>query len=166
VFVVEDNYLMTRIYRSLLDSLGVTAGFAPRADRALDILVGCPPELIIIDDILPDASGVDLTRRLRACPQLRDIPILAVCSGTSAAQSAALHQAGCTQIVAKPIQLEEFAAAVRRYLIKSEAQEPLPVSMLRPPVWLDDRRPPRVTDLSGAPAPQLAGHSILEATAQ
>jgi len=116
VFIVEDNELMLRLYRSVLGSLGYESGHASTAGEARRLLSTRRPDLIIVDDLLPDGSGEELTRSLRSCAEFAHTPIVAVASDASDAARDRMRNAGCTQFLSKPIQIGEFSAAARQYL--------------------------------------------------
>lgn len=121
VMIVEDNDLFVRIYESLFDRLDCRITRARTQTEALELLARTRPDLIVMDNRLPDGSGVEATRAIRARDQFRDTPIIAVTLRAGASDREAMTTAGCTAFMAKPIQVEEFTALARRYLAAASA---------------------------------------------
>lgn len=103
----------------LLRDVAVDAGWEARGFRRLapfraEIARSAPPDLVILDDDLPDGSGGDLARELRADPRLRDVPVL-VCTAAHPIRQAEITQ--WAPVVAKPFalgQIEAFLATAER----------------------------------------------------
>jgi CheY-like chemotaxis protein len=89
------------------------------ADNARDGLAAASderPDLILLDNHLPDATGEDVLRALNASASTAGIPVIIV-SGDSARESAdQLHAAGADEILIKPFNIHEFLTIVGRYL--------------------------------------------------
>ena len=74
------------------------------------------PDLILLDNRLPDGTGEDVLRALSASASTAGIPVVIV-SGDSARETAdQLHAAGADEILVKPMDIHEFLAVVGRYL--------------------------------------------------
>ena len=116
VLIVEDSDLFARLCGSLFKPLGCQVVHVRTQADALRLLERERPDLIVIDHPLPDGSGVEATRRIRACGDLRHTPIIAMTAQTSASEHEAIRNAGCTALVAKPLRLAEFSALARRYV--------------------------------------------------
>jgi two-component system cell cycle response regulator DivK len=116
VFIIEDNELLVRMYRSIFQSMDCSVTHAPSTREAVRLLGGVNPDLIIIDDSLPDASGIDAMQAIR--PHLEDAgtPIIATVSQLSTLDEAAMHSAGYASIVTKPFQVHAFSALARRFV--------------------------------------------------
>ena len=61
------------------------------------------PDMIIMDLILPGIDGWEATRRIKACPETRNIPILALSSNASTEDRVLSLEAGCTDFDTKPV---------------------------------------------------------------
>jgi CheY-like chemotaxis protein len=89
------------------------------ADNARDGLAAASderPDLILLDNHLPDATGEDVLRALKASPGTAGIPVIIV-SGDSAREWAdQLRAAGADEILIKPFNIHEFLTIVGRYL--------------------------------------------------
>ena len=112
IFVVEDEEGVAELVRDLLEAEGftVTSALHPNATRAID--PGNPPDLVLIDMMLPSQDGVKLAGHLRQSG-LSHTPMIAM-----SASRIMLHfasESGLFQeVVAKPFDLASLLAAVRR----------------------------------------------------
>jgi DNA-binding response OmpR family regulator len=116
VFIVEDNALLVQMYRSIFLAMDCRVTHAPSTREALRLLDGVKADLIIVDDDLPDGSGLDATSRIRSQLEDADTPIIATVSQPAALDDAAMHRAGYASIVMKPFQVGAFSALARRHL--------------------------------------------------
>jgi two-component system cell cycle response regulator DivK len=73
------------------------------------------PSLIILDMQLPDISGLEAARRLKADEQTRAIPIIAVTAFALQGDEAKVIASGCDAYVPKPLNVAEFVGTVARY---------------------------------------------------
>jgi signal transduction histidine kinase/CheY-like chemotaxis protein len=86
-----------------------------------------PPDLIITDLAMPDQSGIDLTRTVRADPSLRQLPIVAISASASTFTREEALAAGCDDFIAKPLRAEQLLSAVGRLLRLSWETVEVPV---------------------------------------
>jgi CheY-like chemotaxis protein len=113
VLVVDDDRGFLDLAVAALAAEGVTASVARTAGEALFRAVGDPPDLILLDILLPDSDGLDLLEALRAEPETRDVPIFA-CTALGERESAQLlTQVGFDGLLAKPVDLAQLARVVR-----------------------------------------------------
>lgn len=114
VLYVEDDADNARLIRRVLNRLpGVELLVAGTGRDAIRSAVDDRPDLILLDNHLPDATGGQILDRLRAAPQTASIPVIIV-TGDLAADE--LVAAGAVDVLTKPIDIHELLAAVGRYL--------------------------------------------------
>ena len=93
----------------------IEAGCEPRAvgraDRGLDLLVGWPPDLLVLDLFLPDMGGWQFLRRARATAGLRGVPVIVV--SALAHPKAPPDLGGPLAFVRKPFDIDAFLGSVR-----------------------------------------------------
>ena len=75
-----------------------------------------PVDLILMDIQLPGFDGYEATRRIKANPSLRQIPIIAVTSYALSGDDVKAKEAGCDGYVSKPFSPRELLAKVREFL--------------------------------------------------
>jgi excisionase family DNA binding protein len=75
------------------------------------------PDLILLDFIMPDLDGFEVTRKIRGNPRLKKIPIIAVTSITDPGELEKVKTSGVDTLVTKPIESESFLKKVDRFII-------------------------------------------------
>jgi CheY-like chemotaxis protein len=118
ILIVEDNALVREMYRSALKPLNAELIEAQRGGYAAEIAKRERPDLVILDFILPDVSGHDVAKQLKAAPETAQIPIVAVTNAAVAGDEASLKAQGIAALVTKPINLSTFCQTVARLLPK------------------------------------------------
>ena len=74
------------------------------------------PDLILMDMNLPDVDGYEMTRRIRATPELADIPIVAMTANVMEGDREKTLAAGCVGYIPKPIDVDELPRQVAQFL--------------------------------------------------
>jgi two-component system, cell cycle response regulator DivK len=103
VLLVEDNETIRHAFRILLEDSGYAVQEAASGQEAIDQAQADPPSVILMDLGLPDISGLDVTRRLRAAPRTCDVPVIALTGRALETDETACLEAGCTAYLSKPI---------------------------------------------------------------
>lgn len=116
VLIVDDNPMNLKLIRVLLAGEGYDVRVAGDAAEALAVLRAFTPRMILMDIQLPGIDGLELARRLKADPAMRDVVILALTAYAMKGDAERMVEAGCDGYVAKPIDTREFPATVARYL--------------------------------------------------
>ena len=105
ILVVDDFSTMRRIVRNLLVELGFTNTLIQEADdgeNALVMLRSQPFDLVVTDWNMPNMTGIDLLRAIRAEAALKGLPVLMVTAENNRDQIIAAAQAGVNGYVVKP----------------------------------------------------------------
>ncbi len=77
ILVVDDDYELLKLVSMLLSRIGAQTIQAKDGVRALEVInAKTPPDLIILDLMLPDIDGVEVLRRIREIPRFSTIPII------------------------------------------------------------------------------------------
>ncbi len=119
ILVIEDQEDNRRIVRDLLTSAGYEMIEAGTGEEGLTLAEASPPDLILMDIQLPGMDGYETTRRIKAHPALRRIPIIAVTSYALSGDDAKALEAGCDAYVTKPFSPRALLAKIREYLPKA-----------------------------------------------
>ena len=114
VLVVEDDPDIRLLLRSVLESEGYAVVEAATGKDAVALTSQVRPRLILMDISLPLLDGLSATRQIKADAALRDTPVLAVSAYDSVRRRAV--QAGCADLITKPVDLEELKTVVRRLI--------------------------------------------------
>ena len=116
VLVVEDNELTMKLFHDLLDVQGYRVLQAMNGPDALILAREHMPDLILMDIQLPEQSGLDVTREIKADEELRAIPVIAVTAFAMKSDEQRIRDGGCEDYIAKPISVPVFLEKVKRYL--------------------------------------------------
>ncbi len=116
ILVVEDQEDNRAILRDLLQSVGYELIEAVNGEEALSMAVKHKPDLILMDIQLPVVDGYEATRRIKAEPALRGIPVIAVTSYALSGDEEKAREAGCDDYVTKPFSPRDLLAKVQAYL--------------------------------------------------
>jgi two-component system cell cycle response regulator DivK len=116
ILVIEDQEDNRRIIRDLLTSAGYEIIEAVNGEEGVSSAETHRPELILMDIKLPDFDGYEATRRIKANPALRPIPIIAVTSYALSGDDVKAFEAGCDAYVSKPFSPRALLAKIREFL--------------------------------------------------
>jgi two-component system cell cycle response regulator DivK len=116
ILIVEDNDLNLKLFRDLLGAHGYETIETKEGLEAIVLTKSQRPDLILMDIQLPEISGLDVTRRLKADDSIRDIPIIAVTAFAMKDDEEKILAAGCEAYISKPISIMPFLQTVRKFL--------------------------------------------------
>lgn len=117
ILVVEDQDDNQRILRDLLTHAGYELIEATNGLDGVALAAAVPPpDLILMDIQLPGLDGYEATRRIKANPALRSIPIIAVTSYALSGDEVKARAAGCDDYVTKPFSPRALLAKIREYV--------------------------------------------------
>jgi CheY-like chemotaxis protein len=117
VLLVEDNAVVATVYRSGLAMAGFTVEAASDGETALSKAASTPPDVILLDLMLPDIDGVEVLRRIRADPAIKHVPVVVFSNSYTAARTAELWDAGATQVIAKATMTPKALVEVLRSVL-------------------------------------------------
>ncbi len=114
VLVVDDNHLIRRLLVLMLEGAGFDAVEAESAEDAIALAQETPPDLWLVDEVMPGMTGSELIRALRrsADPRLRAVPVIGI-SGREGADRELLA-AGASAFVPKPVEEQALLDALAR----------------------------------------------------
>ena len=117
ILLVEDQEDNRQIVRDLLTSAtDYEVTEAENGEEALAAVAQQRPDLILMDIQLPIMDGYEATRRIKADPALRAIPIIAVTSYALSGDEEKARAAGCDDFVPKPFSPRQLLAKIRKWL--------------------------------------------------
>jgi two-component system, OmpR family, phosphate regulon response regulator PhoB len=122
LLVVEDADDDARLLADALEREGYVLRRARSALAAMDLVAETPPSLCLIDTALPDASGLELCRRLRADRQLWRMPIVILSSRGEETDRVAGFESGADDFVVKPFSMPELLLRIRARLSELPAR--------------------------------------------
>ena len=116
ILIVEDTEDNRRILRDLLTAAGYDLLEAADGEAGVEMAARHKPDLVLMDIQLPLIDGYEATRRIKADPALKHIPILAVTSYALSGDEEKTRAAGCDGYVAKPFSPRQLLGKVRELL--------------------------------------------------
>jgi two-component system KDP operon response regulator KdpE len=123
VLVVDDEPQILRALRVVLREAGFEAVPAETGSQALDLAAVRPPEAAIVDLVLPDVSGIEVTRSLRAWSEM---PILVLSAVGEEEQKVLALEAGADDYITKPFGARELVARLQAALRRARGGEEEP----------------------------------------
>lgn len=116
ILVVEDQDDNRQIIRDLLSAKGYELVEATTGEEGLKLAATGKPDLILMDIQLPGMDGYEVTRRIKANPELNAIPIIVVTSYALSGDDKKAFDAGCNGYVTKPFSPRVLLAKIREFL--------------------------------------------------
>lgn len=116
VLLVEDEPAQQEVLAYNLEAEGFDVARAPDGDEALLQVAEAPPDLIVLDWMLPGVSGIEVCRRLKMRPETRAIPIIILSARAEEVDRVRGLETGADDYVVKPYSVIELMARVRAAL--------------------------------------------------
>jgi two-component system cell cycle response regulator DivK len=116
VLIVEDNELNMKLFNDLLQAFGYATVQTRDGRTALALAREHRPDLVIMDIQLPEISGLDLTRQIKADVKLKGIPVVAVTAFAMRGDEERIRKEGCEAYLSKPISVQKFLDTVRHFI--------------------------------------------------
>ena len=123
MLVVDDEPQIVRALKVVLREAGFQAVPAETASQALDLAAVRPPDAAIVDLVLPDGDGVEVTRRLR---EWSEMPILVLSAVGEEDQKVRALEAGADDYITKPFGARELVARLQAALRRTAPAEEEP----------------------------------------
>ncbi|HYH82261.1 MAG TPA: response regulator, partial [Longimicrobium sp.] len=121
VLVVEDSEAIRAAFTILLEESGYTVAAVPTGGEAVRLAGERLPDLVLLDLGLPDISGIDVARRIKANPATRHIPVVALTGRDDDGDREALLAAGCSGFWLKPVDTQALIRSLPGYIASAAA---------------------------------------------
>ncbi len=124
ILYVEDEPEMIDLVRLVLRSLPVELIGAADAAEALEVLRNDPPDLVLLDLMIPEVDGWAIHREMQADSRLRDIPIIVITAwGNLEDREKGLNADGVVDYILKPFSTSDLLTSVNRALSNLAAKK-------------------------------------------
>lgn len=124
ILIIEDSSLNMELVTVLLSTFGHVLFQADRALLGIEIAHQLPLDLILMDINMPGVNGIEAAGMLRAHPETRNIPLIALTALAMAGDRERILAAGFDEYIAKPFDHEAFLETIARYAKHSYAPAP------------------------------------------
>ena len=116
ILLVEDNEMNRDMLSRRLVRNGFEVVVAVDGGQAVTMAAAEKPDLILMDMSLPVMDGLEATRQVKAAPETRSIPIIALTANALVEDREKALAAGCDDFDTKPVEFERLLATLRRLL--------------------------------------------------
>ncbi|AFW96294.1 response regulator [Dolichospermum sp. UHCC 0684] len=116
ILIVEDSIVQREMMTDLLKASGLEVTHASDGAEALEAIHKAPPDLVVLDIVMPRMNGYELCRRLKSDPKTQNVPVV-MCSskGEEFDRYWGMKQ-GADAYIAKPFQPIELVGTVKQLL--------------------------------------------------
>jgi two-component system phosphate regulon response regulator PhoB len=116
VLIVEDEEALATLLEYNLGKEGFETVLARDGEEAMARAVEAPPDVVVLDWMLPNVSGIEVCRRLRARQDTQNVPIIMLTARSEEADKVRGLETGADDYLTKPFSMAELAARIRAVL--------------------------------------------------
>ncbi|HSO27458.1 MAG TPA: hybrid sensor histidine kinase/response regulator [Anaerolineales bacterium] len=116
ILIIDDSPENLRLLSRMLMDSGYQIRVANGGQRAIEAAFASPPDLVLLDVLMPDMDGYEVCRRLRADPRTGDVPVIFISALTTTEDKLHAFTAGGVDYITKPFQSREVVARVKTHL--------------------------------------------------
>jgi len=143
ILIVDDISLTRRQLWDILSEAGYQVIQADSGPKALELAAANPPQLILLDVVMPDMDGFQACRELKAITSLTDIPVIFISALDETSSKVKGFDAGGVDYITKPFEKEEVLARVKTHLSIRQLQ----LSLIKANAEMEDRVQQRTSEL-------------------
>jgi DNA-binding response OmpR family regulator len=125
ILIVDDDQDTVRMVKLMLDKQGYSVVTATDGEKAISLTQIEQPDLILLDIMMPDVDGYEVTKKLRNEPSTSHIPIIMFTAKTQLEDKLLAFDVGADDFISKPSQPKELFAHIKAVLGRSSRQLPL-----------------------------------------
>ncbi len=116
ILIVDDALVNLRLLSAMLTAQGYTVRAVPSGEMALTAVTAEPPDLILLDIVMPGLSGFEVCEKLKANGATQAIPIIFLSSADAVVSKVRAFQVGGVDFISKPFQIEEVVVRIQTQL--------------------------------------------------
>lgn len=116
VLVVDDVRSQVELISQALHSGGLATVSAYSGKEALALLADAPPDLVVLDVLMPDMSGYEVLRKIRKGKSTRQLPVVMLTTKTAEHDKVWGLEMGADAYLTKPFETQHLVSVVRRLL--------------------------------------------------
>jgi DNA-binding response OmpR family regulator len=116
VFIIEDEEDAAELFAEMMRISGFRVLKTSKSEPAIAMMVADRPDIVLLDIMMPEVSGLDILRQMRRDPNLAGIPVIVVTAKGMPADIKNGMEAGASTYLTKPVGFQELKEAVERTL--------------------------------------------------
>jgi DNA-binding response OmpR family regulator len=120
VLLIDDETGLLNLLKMVLERAGYRTLLANNGIDGVNLIYSQQPDVVILNEVLPDVSGSDICLKLKADPEVAHIPVIIHSGGAKVFNQAHLNRIGATAGLPKPSTVPVFLNTVQRCLVVQE----------------------------------------------
>jgi DNA-binding response OmpR family regulator len=116
VFIIEDEEDAAELFAEMMRISGFRVLKTSKSAPAIEMMTADKPDIVLLDIMMPEVSGLDILRQMRRDPRLAGIPVIVVTAKGMPADIKNGMEAGASTYLTKPVGFQELKDAVERTL--------------------------------------------------
>jgi two-component system, cell cycle response regulator DivK len=116
VLCIEDNRINMLLVSRVVEAAGYDLLRAEDGPRALELLEGAQPDIILLDVNIPGIHGLELARMIKEDERLSSIPLIATTANVLVGDKERCLEAGCDEYLPKPLDIRRLRQVMSEYL--------------------------------------------------
>lgn len=125
ILIVDDTPQNLHLLVDLLTKYDYKVRPVPNGKLALSAAEINPPDLILLDVMMPDLNGYEVCKQLKTNPKTKDIPIIFISAGNEAVDKVKAFAIGGADYISKPFQIHEVLMRIKNQLVVKSLQKQL-----------------------------------------
>ena len=113
ILVVDDEKEICSLVENVLSGEGYQVFKANKCDEVLSRLDEISPDLILIDVIMPEMSGIELCEKIKENPLFENVPVLMMTGYDNEERKADSYASGANNFIAKPFNIKELVSIIK-----------------------------------------------------
>lgn len=144
LLIVEDNQVIASIYRAKFQAEGFEVEVAVDGALGLEMINRIKPDAVVLDQMLPNLTGIEILKRVRAQPALKDLPIFMFSNSMIGSAVQEAWASGATEVLTKATHTpKQVVEAVKKALTAGASQPYAPTVDPLTPVFASEATPTR-----------------------
>ena len=116
ILLVDDTQTVLMSEKMMLAGQGFEISMAKNGVEAIEVVTADPPDLILLDIMMPEMNGIEFCRRVKENPETRAIPVIMVTTKGEQEKVEESFAAGCNDYVTKPIDKLQLLTKIRNFI--------------------------------------------------
>jgi len=113
VLIIEDSPIEAHVYKRTLEKIGVVVDIAPDGEAGIAMAVAEPPDLILMDIVMPGVNGFQATRELRDLEATAEIPVIMITTKHQETDRIWGMRQGAVDYIVKPVSRDALIERVK-----------------------------------------------------